>query len=395
MKRFFALVLFLFPSLCFTQNVWTQKADFGGAARAYAVGFSIGSKGYIGTGEDGSGVLLKDFWEYNSNTNSWTQKADFGGTPRVKAVGFSIADKGYIGTGSDISGYTKDFWQYDTTNNSWTKRADFGSTARSGAVGFSIGTKGYLGTGSDGGTAPKAFWAYSPFSNAWAKKADFAGNVRYGAVSFASASKGYVGLGSSGTLLDFWEYDTLTDAWAARAGFQSGYNREFAPGFWIGTEGYMGTGFNLFNATNDFYQYDPVSDKWTQMTNYGGGAICYAAGFSIGNKGYIGTGVDNSSVYKKIFWEYSPPLSGINGYNKNSDLRLVISSGVVHLSGAPEGSTFELFDIQGKRMEVFLISSDEERLKIDARLTGLYVYRILHENKTISTGKLVLSEFNK
>ncbi|MCH8318138.1 MAG: hypothetical protein IIA88_06530, partial [Bacteroidetes bacterium] len=31
-------------------NVWVQKADLGDTARSSAVGFSIGSKGYIGTG---------------------------------------------------------------------------------------------------------------------------------------------------------------------------------------------------------------------------------------------------------------------------------------------------------------------------------------------------------
>ena len=32
------------------QNTWTQKANFGGTERIGATGFSIGSKGYIGTG---------------------------------------------------------------------------------------------------------------------------------------------------------------------------------------------------------------------------------------------------------------------------------------------------------------------------------------------------------
>ena len=40
-----------------------------------------------------------DFWEYDPTTNTWTQKANFGGTPRDGAVGFSIGSKGYIGTG--------------------------------------------------------------------------------------------------------------------------------------------------------------------------------------------------------------------------------------------------------------------------------------------------------
>src|SRR5713101_1775958 len=113
------------------QDTWTQKADFGGAARIAAVGFSIGSKGYIGTGEIfGSTLGTKDFWEYDPATNTWTQKADFGGTERSYAVGFSIGSKGYIGTGLDQSVTIRnDFWEYDPATNSWTQKADFGGTA--------------------------------------------------------------------------------------------------------------------------------------------------------------------------------------------------------------------------------------------------------------------------
>ena len=45
-----------------------------------------------------------------SATNTWTQKADLGGTARRGAVGFSTGSKGYIGTAWNI---TKDFWEYD------------------------------------------------------------------------------------------------------------------------------------------------------------------------------------------------------------------------------------------------------------------------------------------
>ena len=44
-------------NMILTANTWTQKADFGGTARYSAVGFSIGSKGYIGTGVDGNDSL--------------------------------------------------------------------------------------------------------------------------------------------------------------------------------------------------------------------------------------------------------------------------------------------------------------------------------------------------
>jgi hypothetical protein len=146
-------------------NIWTQKANFAGTGRRGAVGFSIGSKGYIGTGNDESGHI-KDFWEYDPTANIWTQKADFGGGVRETAVGFSIGRRGYIGTGYDNSySKTKDFWEYDPVANTWTRKADFGGTARDSAVGFSIGSRGYIGMGEgyDGSYSMKSdFWEYNP-----------------------------------------------------------------------------------------------------------------------------------------------------------------------------------------------------------------------------------------
>ncbi|MBL0184035.1 MAG: hypothetical protein IPP96_17830 [Chitinophagaceae bacterium] len=74
-------------------------------------------------------------WEYDPVTNSWQQKADFGGVARQNAVGFSIGSKGYIGTGRNPA-YLKDFWEYDPTANNWSQKTDFGGTARAYAVGI-------------------------------------------------------------------------------------------------------------------------------------------------------------------------------------------------------------------------------------------------------------------
>src|SRR6266566_243685 len=88
------------------QDTWTQKADFGGTARTNAVAFSIGSKGYIGTGC----CVFIDFLEYDPATDSWTQKANLRAEARLFAVGFSIGSKGYIGTGEALFPFKKDFW---------------------------------------------------------------------------------------------------------------------------------------------------------------------------------------------------------------------------------------------------------------------------------------------
>ncbi len=295
------------------QNTWTQKANFGGTGRAGAAGFSIGTKGYIGTGLDNlfATTNAKDFWQYDQATNTWTQKANFGGTARAIAAGFSIGAKGYIGTGLDDNGTdNNDFWEYDPAANTWTKKADFPGGIREGATGFSIGSKGYLGTGglSDGSVNYKDFWEYDPSANTWTKKADFGGTARLGATSFNIGSKGYIGNGYDVTeRKDFWEYDPALNTWVQKADF-GGAARATAAGFTIGTKGYVGTGGpkDLSSVTNDVWEFDPSINTWRQIANIGGSSRVGAVGFGIGAKGYIGTGYNGGFSLLKDFQEYTP-----------------------------------------------------------------------------------------
>ncbi len=254
-------------------NSWTQKADFGGIARESAVGFSIGSKGYLGTGIiSTSPYYVKDFWEYDPVANTWVQKADFEGIGRESAVGLSIGNKGYIGTGfngefPDL--VNKDFWEYDPDSNTWTQRADFGGTARYGAVGLSIGNKGYLGTGNDlNFYFTKDFWEYDPDANTWTQKADFGGIGRFGAVGFNIGSKGYLGTGyySNNYHSDFWEYAPELNTWMEKAYFE-GFPRYNAVGFSIGSKGYIGTGFNKGWWPNEDYIYEKDFWEYTPDTS--------------------------------------------------------------------------------------------------------------------------------
>lgn len=198
-------------------NIWTQKANFVGQPRNEAIGFSIGTKGYIGTGNLGQS-FTNDFWEWDGDTSSatyniWTQKVNFGGSARQGAVGFSIGTKGYIGTGHDFSNVLyDDFWEWDQATNLWTQKTNVGGPLREMAVGFSIGTKGYIGTGSDGYNAMyDDFWEWDQTSNTWAQKTNFGGIGRWAAVGFSIGTKGYIGTGSdfgssSSFTQDFWEY---------------------------------------------------------------------------------------------------------------------------------------------------------------------------------------------
>ncbi|MBI3501336.1 MAG: T9SS type A sorting domain-containing protein [Bacteroidetes bacterium] len=369
MKKVF--LLFVFYSLFFTcsaQGVWTQKADFGGGPRHLAVGFSIGNKGYIGTGYDGNGIHHKDFWEWDHATNIWTQKASFGGSARLGAVGFSIGTKGYIGTGADsIVGRTSDFWEWSQATNIWTQKANFGGTARYYAVGFSIGKKGYIGTGDDG-IETKDFWEWdgdtaSPTYNTWTQKADLGLQTeREWAVGFSIGTKGYIGTGLSGSNSgnDLLEYDPSKNIWTQQAVFGL-MGRDAAVGFSIGTKGYIGVGENytIPLLLQDFWEWDgdtasPAYNTWTQKSNFGGTARIYAVGFSIGNKGYIGTGMD-ANASRQDFWEYCDTCTvGVNELHNLISISVFPNpaSELLHVTANGIRNTFkiEIYNVRGEKV---------------------------------------------
>jgi len=294
-------------------TAWTQKTNYPGYARSGSVGFSIGTKGYIGTGY-GNTSYLADFWEWDQATNIWTQKADFGGGNRAYAVGFSIGTKGYIGTGANGATQKQDFWEWNPTTNTWTQKTNFPGTARRLAAGFSIGTKGYIGTGLDAGSVlKKDFWEYNPASNTWQQKADFSGSARSAAIGLSIGPNGFIGTGSSLSgkpLKDFWEYVPVLDLWLQKASLPA-IGRFGAVGFSVGNKGYIGSGYSDSTNTylNDFFEYNSSTDKWDTIAPMTGGPRRYAVGFSIGSNIYIGTGA--GSADKKDFWKYcsSPPIT--------------------------------------------------------------------------------------
>jgi PKD repeat protein len=302
-------LILLLSSNGIAQGTWTQVSNFN-TVRAEAASFSIGSKGYVGTGTDFY-TTYKDFWEFDSTTKAWTQKADFGGEARWLAKGFSIGTKGYIGVGANTGTYYKDFWEWDQATNTWTEKTDFAGGIRTYAVGFSIGTKGYIGTGLNNltGTSKKDFWEWDQATNTWTQKADFGGAPRYGAVGFSICNKGYIGTGFDSTLVaqnDLWEYDPATNIWTRKSNLPAA-GRYRAAAFSICSKGYLGLGQNLSNTIyGDFWQYDPSSDTWTQKSVFPGSVRCEASFFAIGNKGYLGLGFQNGTPIFNDFYEYSP-----------------------------------------------------------------------------------------
>ncbi len=77
---------------------WTQKTNFPGDARDYPVTFKLDDGAVVGSGNSFSGQFT-DFYIYHSATNAWTPLPSLPSTPRWAAVGFSIGSRGYLASG--------------------------------------------------------------------------------------------------------------------------------------------------------------------------------------------------------------------------------------------------------------------------------------------------------
>ena len=309
----FLLMLLTSGMFAMAQDSWVQKADFGGAGRFYAAGFGIANKIYIGTGYTQSYYhygYSDDFWEYDPASDVWTQKAHFYGEGRCYATAFSIGDKGYMGTGEYWNGggnvYFKDFYEYDPIENRWIPKAAFPGEVRSQAIGFTANGKGYIGLGTSNTGMKDDIWEYNPGTNQWIQATVFPGSKRTGCFAFSLDNKAYIGLGWNGTLTsDIWQYDPAVNTWQQKSNFP-GEGRIDPVSFSIGERAYMGTGFSS-TEINDFWEYNPASDQWAMLSAFPGNPRDGAVGLSLNGHGYLGTG--NNRGYAKDFWQYTPSIT--------------------------------------------------------------------------------------
>ena len=318
------------------ESSWKQLPDIitnferaGGERLTQGFAFSIGSKGYVGSG----GYENQSLRVYDINSNTWTVLSPQL-RPTAKPVAFTIGTMGYVGTGSrerggDIFG-SNELYQYDPVKDDYTLKTPLPITLR-GGVGFSINGKAYIGIGitdvyretethslENIYTPSNHFYEYSPGSDCWVRKADFPGEFRRDAAGFSIGDKGYVGTGfveiglqveDKKSLKDFWEYDPAKDTWTKKADVP-GPARHNAVGFGLANKGYVGTG-ETFRVSGpeilhkDFWEYDPSSNSWKQKEDFAGGGRNNLMYFTSSTKAYMGGGGYIFS-FNKDFWEFDP-----------------------------------------------------------------------------------------
>ena len=108
-----------------TNDKWTQKRNIANTSsetyddtyssimRSDAVGFIMGTKGYLTTGINNS--YNNTTWEYDFATDLWSQKTAFERTERSNAVAFTINGRGFVGLGKNTTFYTGNFEEFFPT----------------------------------------------------------------------------------------------------------------------------------------------------------------------------------------------------------------------------------------------------------------------------------------
>lgn len=263
------------------KDIWTQKAEMPALAkkRSAAVAFSIGTKGYVGTGYDDDGNKLKDFWAYDSTNDTWTSIASLpaDASGRYSAVAFAVNGKGYVGTGVGEDGVLKDFYQYTPASDKW-EILPFSGDRRKDACTFVIGTKAYLVSGSNSQSLSTDLWRFNSEDLTWTKMEsitdadkdekfddEYTTIVRSGAVAFVINGKGYLATGNNTSAVsNVWEYNPTTDRWVEKTSFKAGATRSEAVAFGFDKYGYITTGRNSSVSLFDLVRFDPNAEDSTK-----------------------------------------------------------------------------------------------------------------------------------
>ena len=333
---FYLLALSIIISACNKSSTtlvgnWVYNpVGFSGTAREFATCFTIQDTAYVCTGlgfsdTTGSSVTgntdLVSLWAYFVKQNSWERKANFPKTGRHGAVSFSIGNKGYMGTGyyNTQNTYFNDFWEYDPQMNTWTQKKSFGGTPRAYAIGFALGNYGYIGTGFDGDYC-NDFWRYDPSTDAWTQIFGYGGSNRQEASVFILGDTAYIccGVGNSykgsSYIADFWKFDNTekftrkrdiynelysdgTYGYQYNGSYYYNIERTSAVAFGIGSKGYVSCGqYNSLVLTT--WEYDNTTDLWTQKNNFKNYARIGAVAFTLNNRGFVTTGGNYADMYE-------------------------------------------------------------------------------------------------
>ncbi len=387
---FISIMLLSFHGFC-DKFVWNSKAPYPSFPRHRTSALAIGNKGYMGLGHINSGTISQayhDWWEYDPATNSWTQKADYP-LDRFAVTGFTIGNKGYLGSGNEQNfGDRAEFFEYDPLANVWTPKANF-PIAAGGNISFAINGIGYMGFGNSVG-----LYSYDPSSDIWTPVATSIPPSDYSS-AFVINNKAYILPAFSN---NFYEFNPTTGATTLKAPF-IGDSRYAAVSFAVRNEGYIGLGWSSVanNCVKDFYFYNPITDVWdTIPKSFPGVRRNYVPSFVIGDNAYFGTGSNGTNLGD--IWAYEWKVSvGINEYDKTNSISLFPNptSDYIHVETSEEyfdeNFTVKIFSLDGKEIITTSINSASLSIPVSHLSKGVYLISIIDKQEVITAKKIIIN----
>jgi N-acetylneuraminic acid mutarotase len=390
MKNLIATILCLFMSLsgfC-DKFVWNSKSPYPSFARHRSAAFSIGNKGYMGTGHINSGTIsmaYTDWWEFDPSSNTWTQKADYP-QPRFACAGFTIGNKGYLGGGNEQNfGDRDEFYEFNPVTNVWTPKATL-PIANGGGFGFAINGVGYMALSG-------SLYSYNVTTDAWTYVPCGVPFQDYSS-GFVINNKVYVLPTYSQTLYVF---DPATGITTTKANF-IGEARYAACSFAVRGQGYIGLGWGTStgNVVKDFYFYDPILDVWdTIPKSFPGVRRNYVPSFVVGDNAYFGTGSNGTNLGD--IWGYEWKLSvGINEQSQANAMTLFPNptQDIIHIILSEKTLVsrplFKLFQLDGKEVFSKSLTEIDSQFNMSELAQGVYISTITdNQQAIISTKKIV------
>ncbi len=315
MKNLFTLLFLLFSVFSFSQE-WSQVASLpNNHGTDHGFGFALDGTGYIVGGTTPNGVS-KAFYSYDPIADAWTQKQDFPGLARGFAIGEVWNGKAYFGFGANGNSLLKDFWEYDPQTDVWTRLADCGCDGRTHPAMVALNGEIYMGLGGTVNGNDNDWWVYNIENDAWEERTTYPAAPRHHPYQFTDGRYVYVAFGHGNGFISnqVYRYDPTDDSWIEVKTLPS-------EGRVAGTQmSYDGVGLILSGdgddhgqmQTGEFWMYEPAIDDWTLLTPHPGLSRWAPTSFILNEEVYLINGERNGSY---LMENYKFDISGLTKPN--------------------------------------------------------------------------------
>jgi N-acetylneuraminic acid mutarotase len=298
-----------------TGPYWSKVADIPITSRTGAFLQAADNKLFYGLGsESGTSNLQKDLWMYDEVTGVWTQKANYVGAARYNTESFVLGGALYVGMGMNSSSIDfSDLYKYDISTNTWTASVSFPKANYRRFSVFVYNGNAYF-VGGQVNTSNSSVELYRFSGSAWTQLTSIPGDPRADPITFVIGGKAYVGSGEkivNGSYYtankEFFEYDIASDTWKKLADLP--HEALYTHGAWSSFSYVVNDFAYVFvQGSRNTFKYTPATGIWSTSVTSLYTYSSYQVPMAISNSG-LAYGVVNMPD-KTELWRFDPLIGG-------------------------------------------------------------------------------------